>query len=82
MKSLITDNCYFFHAEKGGNEGLLFKRKRQRKSNCCPFGRKPDANKIKRIEAERPGKERRIIDSAKQGKENQGVTAWRIPQDL
>ena len=72
----------FFYAEKGGNEGLLFKRKRQRKSNCCPFGREPDANEIKRIEAKRPGKERGIIDSAEKGKENQGLRAWHIPQDL
>jgi len=81
MENPIADNCLFC-AGKGGNEGLLFKKESQRKVNCCPSRREPNANKVEQIEADQSRKRRRGTNSAKQGKKSKGLTAWRIPQDL
>jgi len=69
----------FFYAGKGGNEELPFKRERQRRNNCCPSRREPDANEIEQIEAERPRKGRRDTNSAENGKKSKRLTALRIP---
>jgi len=45
-----------FCAGEGENKELSFRRKRQRRDNCCPSEGEPNANEVKQIEADQPRK--------------------------
>jgi len=72
----------FFCAGKGENEELSFQRKGQRRDNCCPFEGELNANKAKQIKANRLGKGGEDTSSAEKKRKDEGLTVWRIPQDL
>ena len=71
-----------FCAGKGENEELSFQRKGQSRDNCCPSEGEPNANKAKQIKANRPGKGGEDTSSAEKKRKDEGLTVWRIPQDL
>jgi len=58
----------FFYIENRRNGKPPFGRKRQSKSNCCPFARKPYPDKKMEIKAHSQGKERENVASAQEDK--------------
>lgn len=64
----------FFYTKGEENGNSLFKRKRQSRSNCCPFDRKPYPDEKIKIGARDPGKGRETVTLAQEEK----TMNWRL----